>query len=119
MSSSSLNHYIAQRVTAIILIPTAVWFIVFIFKLSNASSLQELGSYLLSPFNVIVAILFLLVLLYHGLLGMKEIIADYVHCTITKKIIDNTLFIVTVISAIAAVFSVVYFFIVLKIFFPC
>lgn len=119
MSDSGLNHYVAQRLTAVILIPTAIWFIVFIFNLSSANSLEELGYYLLSPFNVITAILFVLAFLYHGLLGIKEIITDYVHCAVAKKITSNILLIIIVVSATAAVFSIIYFFIVLKIFFPC
>ncbi|CAG7592556.1 MAG: succinate dehydrogenase, hydrophobic membrane anchor protein [Candidatus Midichloria sp.] len=118
-SKSAVNHYITQRLTAIVLIPIAVWFIVVVFKISKADSLAELGEQLLSPFNMITAILFVIAALYHGLLGTKEIVTDYIHCPALKKVLVSSLVLVTIISAIAGIFSLVYFFIMLKIFFPC
>lgn len=118
-SKSAVNHYITQRLTAIVLIPIAVWFIVVVFKISKADSLAELGEQLLSPFNMITAILFVIAALYHGLLGIKEIVTDYIHCSTLKKVLVSSLVLITIISAIAGIFSLVYFFIMLKIFFPC
>ena len=118
-SSSGLSHYIAQRITALVLIPVSIWFVIFIFRLSCATSLSSLGELLMSPFNVVSAIVFIIAFLYHGLLGMKEIITDYIHTDGLKKTINTVLFLATTLSAVVGIFSLVYFYIILRVFFPC
>ena len=118
-SSSGLSHYIAQRVTALILIPFSIWFVIFIYRLSCVTSLLDLGQILLSPLNIVAAMVFIIAFLYHGLLGMKEIITDYVHIDGVKNTVNTALFLITTLSAIVGIFSLVYFYIVLRVFFPC
>lgn len=118
-SKSAVKHHIAQRLTAVALVPTSIWFVSLIYHLSSSQSLTELGNILLAPANTIIYIIFILAFLYHGMIGMHSIITDYVHCNTIKKVIMILLAFLTIISAISAIFSIIYFFIVLRVFFPC
>jgi len=115
-SKSASNHYIAQRLTAVLLIPISIWFIVFIFKISQADSAMEVFRYIKSPFNTITAMIFIITFLYHGFLGIKEIVTDYVHCPTQKKIIMSSLVLFTFVSCVAGVFSIAYIYIKLRLF---
>lgn len=73
----------AQRLTAIGLIPLVFWFVFFVVKLV----LINKGEYFIdniSPFNVVFLVMFIGFGLYHGLLGIIDIIEDYIHCRTLK-----------------------------------
>jgi succinate dehydrogenase / fumarate reductase, membrane anchor subunit len=117
-SKSGLHHYIAQRVTAIALIPLSAWFVLFTIQLSHAQSITALHRLLSSPCEVTAAVLFIAMFLYHGFLGVQVIVEDYIHCPILKRCILLGLLFASVISLVAGVISVVQLYITLKIFSP-
>ncbi len=71
------SHWIAQRVTAIALIPLSLWFVsTFIILIS--APFEQVCFWLSSPWTVSLSILFMFVLFYHGALGMQVIWEDYI-----------------------------------------
>ena len=96
----------SQRVSAIALVFLTIWFVTLIIRImacSNAELLALVGS----PFNTIMLLLFIGVGLYHGSIGMKEIIEDYIHCEkikITSLIILHFFTIITGLTAFCAIF---------------
>ncbi len=78
------GHFIAQRATAIALMLLAPWFVI------SAAFLMREGGYiaaidfLTDPLNAVGVILLLAAALYHMMLGMQEIILDYIHKSSTK-----------------------------------
>lgn len=72
------SHWWAQRITAIALIPLSLWF--------AASLIAHVGAdraaiklWMLSPLSAVLMLLTLGATLYHGVLGLEEVIVDYVH----------------------------------------
>ncbi len=82
-SKSGVHHWWAQRVTAVFLIPFTIWFaavgIVF-----WAAPYEVLLSKLQSVLTASGLLAFIILMLYHGALGMQVIIEDYVHSEKTR-----------------------------------
>ena len=72
-----VTHFWRQRLTALALIPLTVWFCISMVLLPSASY-PVVVHWLQSPFNAMVLMLFLLVSLYHGQLGVQVILEDYI-----------------------------------------
>jgi succinate dehydrogenase / fumarate reductase membrane anchor subunit len=104
---SGTHHWLMQRLTAIALIPLVAWFVCLVIKASvNA---EQLLDYMYSPLNAIAMVLFLGVSLYHGALGMKVIIEDYVHCPCGKFALVTLMNFVAVVTAVVAIVAVIKF----------
>lgn len=77
-AKEGVGHWWAQRVSAIALVPLAIWFVVAIISLIGADLVvfeQWIGQF----GNALLMILTVLVLFYHAHLGMQVVIEDYVH----------------------------------------
>jgi succinate dehydrogenase / fumarate reductase membrane anchor subunit len=77
-AKDGLNHWWAQRLTAIALIPLAVWFAVSLVMLSGADY-GVVRAWIGSPMVMVLLILTIGVGLHHGRLGLQVVIEDYVH----------------------------------------
>lgn len=77
-AKDGLNHWWAQRLTAIALIPLVVWFAVSLVMLSGADY-GVVRAWIGSPMVMVLLILTIGVGLHHGRLGLQVVIEDYVH----------------------------------------
>jgi len=71
------HHWLAQRVTAIALVPLTVWVVYTVLGLSDAGY-AEFVDWLQSPINATLLILLVLVAFHHAQLGLQVVIEDYV-----------------------------------------
>ncbi|GAA0555942.1 succinate dehydrogenase, hydrophobic membrane anchor protein [Rhizomicrobium electricum] len=74
---SGVGHFWKQRVTAVALIPLTVWFAISIIGLIGAPIAAVLN-FLFNPVNAVLMAAFVLIALYHMVLGLQEVILDYV-----------------------------------------
>lgn len=101
------HHWWMQRVTAVALIPLICWFVYMVLCATqrDVSVLRMLAS----PLHATAMVLFLGTTLYHGSLGMRVIIEDYVscHCTRTGLIVftNFTSVVLGVLSIVAVLFA--------------
>ena len=102
----STTHWISQRVTSILLIPLSILF-VFNFVRVIDKPFAEVILTFQHPFNNLVAVLFLLISLWHYRQGVEVVAEDYVH---DLRIRNFTLRIVGIICWILAI-VVIYSFI--------
>ena len=114
VSGGGTGHYIKQRVTAIALIPLTIWFVISVIMILQSPAL-EIPQFIVSPFNLVVTILFILAFLYHGTLGMQTIIEDYIHCKLLKQMPLISLLFVSIISGVAGCVAIFYLHIVFRI----
>ena len=99
------GHWWSQRLTSIALIPLTLLF-VFPFAASLGGSFEAVRATYASPFNAIVAILFIGVSFHHLQQGLQVVIEDYIHdhAVKTGALLANTL--LTWAFGLAGVFAV-------------
>ena len=72
------SHWWWQRVTAIALVPLVLWFVYHVICLTGREY-AEVATWLASPLNASIMLLFVLTALYHGQTGLQVVIEDYIH----------------------------------------
>lgn len=76
--SSGVKHWWAQRLTAIALVPLSVWFVAALVRQAGAGR-GDVIAWLHDPVSALLMIVTLVAALYHAVLGLEEVIIDYVH----------------------------------------
>ncbi len=77
-AKSGVTHWWAQRLTALALVPLAVWFVASIAALTGADH-GAISAWAGSPLVAGLLILTIIATFYHGYLGVQVVIEDYVH----------------------------------------
>ncbi len=72
------QHWWHQRLTALALLPLAVWFVVSLITLADATY-EDVIDWLSSPVVAGLMLLWIVATFYHLKLGIQEVIEDYVH----------------------------------------
>lgn len=77
-AKSGVHHWLVQRVSAGMLVLLLPWLTYSLLQLAGASH-AEAQAFVAEPWNATLLLLSLLLLLYHGMLGLQVVIEDYVH----------------------------------------
>ena len=96
----------SQRVSAVALIPLSILFAFYMLKIVEYRDIDLAIAMLASPFISLFLALFVGTGLYHGNIGMKEIIEDYVHCNFFKYSLIIFINFLSIITAVAGVCSI-------------
>ena len=72
------QHWWRQRVTAVALFPVTLWFAVSLTMLPKAGYTQVVA-WMSDPWNTILLLSFIMLSLYHAMLGLQVVMEDYVH----------------------------------------
>lgn len=75
---SGVEHWWAQRVSAVALIPLTVWFVASIIAHSGSDYMSFIA-WLRTPLTMIFMVLLVAGLFHHAALGLQVVIEDYVH----------------------------------------
>jgi succinate dehydrogenase / fumarate reductase membrane anchor subunit len=73
---SGTQHFWRQRITAVALIPLAIWFAVSALGFVGAPGFQ-VDAFFQHPINAALMSIFVVILLYHMQIGMQSVIDDY------------------------------------------
>jgi succinate dehydrogenase / fumarate reductase membrane anchor subunit len=76
-TKTGFHHWLSQRVSAIALIPLIIWLVLSLVEIALDPK-GYLPVFFAYPFNAFMAILLFSTSFYHGSLGMRVIIEDYV-----------------------------------------
>ena len=104
-AKEGVEHWWAQRVTAVALILLGLWFAASLVALAGADRARVVH-WLHEPLPAILTILTVIALFYHGALGLQVVIEDYVH---TEWVKISSLVAVRLLSlalAVAGIFAV-------------
>ncbi len=82
-AKEGVHHWIAQRLTAIALVPLLIWFVYSLICVAGAEYTRAVA-WVASPLNTVMLVLLVIAMFYHGTLGIQVIIEDYVHRKCTK-----------------------------------
>lgn len=104
-AKSGTEHWWLQRVTAAALIPLSFW-LVMLLKLVTTATYQETITWLASPLNAVVIMLWILAVCFHAALGVQVVIEDYVSTEGAKIIAVWTCHLLFTAITAAALFAV-------------
>ena len=76
-AKEGVDHWWAQRVTALALVPLVVWFVTVVIELVGADR-AALVDWLHHPLPAVLWVLFLIAAAYHGAVGLQVVIEDYI-----------------------------------------
>jgi succinate dehydrogenase / fumarate reductase membrane anchor subunit len=82
-AKSGTHHWIAQRLTAIALIPLSLWFVLSLVCMTELNY-QAAIEWIQSPLSAVFLLLFIIAMFHHAQLGMQVVIEDYVDCKVMK-----------------------------------
>ena len=100
-----IQHWWRQRVTAVALFPVTLWFAVSVTMLPEASYTQVVA-WMSAPWNTILLLSFIMLSLYHAMLGLQVVMEDYVHHEWLKILGMLGVRLVTAFLALATTFAV-------------
>ncbi|HMD64472.1 MAG TPA: succinate dehydrogenase, hydrophobic membrane anchor protein [Stellaceae bacterium] len=82
-AKEGVEHWWAQRMTAIALVPLSLWFVSAVIGLIGAD-LETVQNWVSQPLAAILLVLLLIAMFYHVSLGLQVVIEDYVHTELVK-----------------------------------
>jgi succinate dehydrogenase / fumarate reductase membrane anchor subunit len=77
-AKSGVQHWWAERITAVALVPLCLWFVATIIT-HTASDHAAFVAWISTPLTTSCMVLFLIALFHHTELGLQVVIEDYVH----------------------------------------
>ena len=102
-----VHHFWVQRLSAVALVPLALWFVFSVARLGNFGSGYAAAQHWVSAPSVAVAlVLFIGTALYHSALGIQVVIEDYVTSEASKLTLLVLSQFLHVIAGAAGVFAV-------------
>jgi succinate dehydrogenase / fumarate reductase, membrane anchor subunit len=77
-AKEGVEHWWAQKLTSVALVPLALWFVASVVALAGADR-DAVVQWLHGPLAAILMVLLLIAVFYHLMLGIQVIVEDYVH----------------------------------------
>ena len=103
-AKSGVHHWVAQRVSAILLLLLLPW-LVYALICAGGPEFASAVEFAARPWNAALFLLTFLTLLYHGMLGMQAVIEEYVSHRATELVLH---FIVRAAVLLAAALGVIH-----------
>lgn len=104
-AGSGTEHWIAQRVSAVAMVPLTIWFGLSVLTLP-ALDFYTVSAWVATPLHAILLALLLLALVYHSSLGTQVVAEDYIHTSGLRVVVLVLLRLLHVAMAVAGVFAV-------------
>jgi succinate dehydrogenase / fumarate reductase membrane anchor subunit len=105
-TKTGAHHWLNQRISAIALIPLIFWLV-----LSFVQIIQDPQGYMpvffAYPLNAIMGILLITTSLYHGSLGMRVIIEDYISNKTKMHFYIMLVHFISIVTAVAAIVAII------------
>ena len=98
------DHWWAQKLTAVALIPLTLWF-VFALLGFETFDFAVVRAWIALPLNAILLILLCIAAIYHSQLGVQVVVEDYVHgaAKVVTLVISKLLHIALAVAAVYAI----------------
>ena len=104
-AKSGTEHFWAQRVTAVALIPLTLWFVYSILSLGNGDHAVA-TAWMQSPLNAVLSLLLIFATFHHMQLGLQVVIEDYIHVEYMKIVMLVIVKGASLLLGVAAAFAV-------------
>ena len=104
-AKEGVDHWWAQRLTAVALVPLCLWFVIGLIGVAGGGYEQAIA-WIGHPVTAILLILLIVAVFHHAHLGMQVIYEDYIHTGWLKMVaVVGTKFL-ALILAVASIFAV-------------
>ncbi|HWT14855.1 MAG TPA: succinate dehydrogenase, hydrophobic membrane anchor protein [Patescibacteria group bacterium] len=100
------SHWWMQRVTAVMLAPLSIWFMLCALPLL-AADYADARVWLAQPLNAFLLLALILAVLYHALLGVQVVIEDYIHTRWVEVTLLTAIRLIAFLAALATSLAVV------------
>ena len=104
-AKEGVNTFMAERISAVALVPLTLWFVFSVARLP-AASYAAVKHWVTSPSVAVTLVLFLGALFYHSSLGVKVVVEDYIAGEGKKLALLLVVKFVHAVLAAAAIFAV-------------
>jgi succinate dehydrogenase membrane anchor subunit len=104
-AKSGVEHWWLQRLTAIALVPLALWFVAAVIEMAGASR-ADFVAWLHRPLPAVFMIFVLITTFYHGALGLQVVIEDYVEQEGQRLGLLVVMWLAAILLAVLGVFAV-------------
>ena len=104
-AKSGTQHWWAQRLTALALVPLTIWFVIAIIAATGADHTSA-RAFIGNPVSAVLLILLIVATFHHAQLGMQVVIEDYVHTKSTEIALLLLVKGAAIVLAVAAIFAV-------------
>ena len=104
-AKEGVEHWWAQRVSALALVPLALWFVIAIIGLVGADRALVVD-WLRHPGPAILLVLLLIATFYHGALGLQVVIEDYVENEALRFGLLIVMRLASIVLAVLGIFAV-------------
>jgi succinate dehydrogenase / fumarate reductase membrane anchor subunit len=105
-AKDGVHHWWVQRLTAVALVPLAIWFVVSLLSLPTLSY-PAVSAWMGQAWTAVLLILFVLSAAWHSQLGVRVVIEDYVHGRGMRTVALALVTYLHVLAAAAGVFAVI------------
>ena len=104
-AGEGVQHFWAQRVSAVALVPLSLWFVFSVAQL-QALSFAGVKHWISAPSVAVMLVLFIATLFYHSMLGVQVVVEDYVAGEGRKLVTLLLLKFAHAVAAAAGIFAV-------------
>ncbi|MDA8347514.1 MAG: succinate dehydrogenase, hydrophobic membrane anchor protein [Pseudomonadota bacterium] len=105
-AKDGVHHWWVQRLTAVALVPLALWFVVSLLALPGLSY-PAVSAWMGQAWTAVLLILFVLSAAWHSQLGVRVVVEDYVHGRGMRTVALALVTYLHVLAAAAGVFAVI------------
>ncbi|GJM10972.1 MAG: succinate dehydrogenase membrane anchor subunit [Lysobacteraceae bacterium] len=105
-AQSGAHHWWMQRVTAVALIPLALWFVWSLMSLLGADQ-ATVQAWISQPLNAAMLMALVIAMFYHAQLGLQVVIEDYVHTGWLEISLQILVKFAAIIGALICTFAIV------------
>jgi succinate dehydrogenase / fumarate reductase, membrane anchor subunit len=109
-AKEGVEHWWRQRMTALVLVPLTLWFVIAVIALVGADRAAMIA-WLHNPMAATLLILLIATSFYHAALGLQVVIEDYVHgeaMKLTALIVMRVLCVLFVVRGVLAVLKLAF-----------
>ena len=99
------HSWLMQRASAIALIPLVIWLVLSVMQIIQ-DPINYMPIFFAYPMNAFMGVLFVSVSLYHGSLGIKEVIEDYVQSKIKKHFYIMLVHFISIVTGTAVIIAI-------------
>ena len=104
-AKGGVDHWWAERITALALVPLTLWFVIAIVELAGADR-AAFAEWVRHPVPAVLLVLLLIATFYHNALGLQVVIEDYVENEALRFGLIIIMKLVSVVLTVLGIFAV-------------